>query len=114
MRHTSPPRWSWPVGGAASIFAHDETTDGRHLKYLTVLDEDTREILAIVCARLITAGDVVQVRRRLVVQSGAPGYVPSDNGPEFMAQQVTPWLRTHHIETRFIAPGSPWQHGHND
>jgi transposase InsO family protein len=90
---------------------HDETTDGRRLQCLTVLDEDTREGLTIACARSITAGDVIHVLQGLVAQRGAPGYVKSDNGPEFRAQQVTAWRHAHPVETHVIAPGSPWQNG---
>ena len=76
--------------------------------------EYTREGLTIHCARSITAGEVVQVLQRLFSQRGAPGNVKSDNGPEFIAQQVTAWLRAQQIETHFIAPGCPWQNGHNE
>jgi putative transposase len=68
-------------------------TDGRRLKCLTVLDEYTREGLAIYYAWSMTAGEVIHVLQQLVAQRGAPGYVKSDNGPEFIAQQVTTWLR---------------------
>jgi len=95
-------------------FVHDETTDGRRLKCLTVLDEYTREGLTIDCARSITAGDVVHVLQRLFAQRGTPQYVKSDNGPEFLAQQVTAWLHAHYVDTHFIDPGSPWQNGHNE
>jgi putative transposase len=95
-------------------FVHDETTDGRRLKCLTVLDEYTRESVAIHCARSITAGDVVQVLQGLFTQRGAPGYVKSDNGPECIAQRVTIWLGEQHVKTHFIDPGSPWQNGHNE
>jgi putative transposase len=95
-------------------FVHDETTDGRRLKCLTVLDEYTREGLTIDCARSITAGDVVHVLQRLFAQRGTPQYVKSDNGPEFIAQQVTAWLHAHYVHTHFIDPGSPWQNGHNE
>jgi putative transposase len=95
-------------------FVHDETTDGRRLKCLTVLDEYTREGLTIHCARSITAGDVVQVLQELFAQRGAPVYIKSDNGPEFIAQRVTTWLHVQHVDTHFIDPGSPWQNGHNE
>jgi transposase InsO family protein len=95
-------------------FVHDETSDGRRLKCLTVLDEYTREGLTIYCARSITAQDVVHVLQRLFAQRGTPGYVTSDNGPEFMAPQVTTWLREPHVETHVIDPGSPWQKGQNE
>jgi putative transposase len=93
---------------------HDETTDGRRLKCLTVLDEYPREGLAISCARSITANEVVQVLQRWFVQRGAPVDVKSDNGPEFIAHRVTTWLQARHVATHFIEPGSPWQNGHNE
>lgn len=111
---TTPTRAAYPNHVWSYDFVHDETTDGRRLKCLTVLDEYTREGLTIDCARSITATDVVQVLQRLFAQRGAPVYVKSDNGPEFMAQQVTTWLRTHHVDTHFIDPGCPWQNGHNE
>jgi transposase InsO family protein len=110
----TPTRAAYPNHVWSYDFVHDETTDGRRLTCLTVLDEYTRESLAIDCARSLTAGDVVHVLQRLVAQRGAPGYVKSDHGPEFIAQQVTTWLRAHHVETHFIEPGSPWQNGHNE
>jgi putative transposase len=111
---TTPTRAAHPNHVWSYDFVHDQTTDGRRLKCLTVLDEYTREGLTIHCARSITAGDVVQVLQRLFVQRGAPGYVKSDNGPEFIAQRVTTWLREQHVDTHFIDPGSPWQNGHNE
>jgi putative transposase len=111
---TTPTRAAYPKHVWSYDFVHDETTDGRRLKCLTVLDEYTREGLTIHCARSITATDVVQVLQRLFAQRGAPVYVKSDNGPEFIAQQVTTWLRTQHVDTHFIDPGSPWQNGHNE
>jgi hypothetical protein len=68
---------------------HDETTDGRRLQCLTVLDEYTREGLIIHCARSMTAADVVQVLQRSCTQRGAPGFLKSENGPECIAQRVT-------------------------
>jgi putative transposase len=111
---TTPTRAAHPNHVWSYDFVHDETTDGRRLKCLTVLDEYTREGLAISCARSITANDVVQVLQRLFVQRGAPVYVKSDNGPEFMAHRVTTWLQAQHVDTHFIEPGSPWQNGHNE
>jgi transposase InsO family protein len=111
---TTPTRATQPNHVWSYDFVHDETTDGRRLKCLTVLDEYTREGLTIHCARSITAEDVVQVLQRLCAQRGAPGYIKSDNGPEFIAQRVTTWLHTQHVETHFIDPGSPWQNGHNE
>jgi putative transposase len=111
---TTPTRAAHPNHIWSYDFVHDETTDGRRLKCLTVLDEYTREGLTIHCARSITAEEVVQVLRRLFAQRGAPMYVKSDNGPEFIAQRVTSWLQAQHVDTHCIDPGSPWQNGHNE
>lgn len=111
---TAPTRAASPNHVWSYDFVHDETTDGRRLKCLTVLDEYTREGLTIHCARSITAADVVQVLQRLFIQRGAPGYIKSDNGPEFIAQRVTTWLCGQRVDTHFIDPGSPWQNGHNE
>ena len=110
---TTPTRAAHPHHVWSYDFVHDETTDGRRLKCLTVLDEYTREGLAIDCARSMTSGDVVQVLQRLFAQRGAPVYIKSDNGPEFIAQRVTTWLRTQRVDTHFMAPGRPWENGHN-
>ena len=111
---TTPTRAEYPNQVWSDDFVQDQTTDGRRLKCLTILDEYTREGLAMHCARSITAAEVVQVLQRLCASRGAPGYVQSDHGPEFIAQAVTTWLRTRYIHTPFIDPGSPWQNGHNE
>jgi transposase InsO family protein len=111
---TTPTRAAHPHHVWSYDCVHDETTDGRRLQCLTVLDEYTREGLTIHCARSITAVAVVQVLQRLCVQRGAPGYVKSENGPEFIAQRVTTWLRGQRVDTHCIDPGSPWQNGHNE
>lgn len=111
---TTPTRAAHPNHVWSYDFVHDQTTDGRRLKCLTVLDEYTREGVTIHCARSISAADVVHVLQRLFAQRGAPVCLKSDNGPELIAQQVTRWLTAQHVETRFIDPGSPWQNGHNE
>ena len=110
---TTPTRAAHPTHVWSYAFVHDETTDGRRLKCLTVLAAYTREGLAISCARSMTAAEVVQGWPRLCAQHGAPGYVKRDHGPECMAQRVTPWLQQQRVDTPFIAPGRPWQHGHH-
>lgn len=107
--HAAHPHHVWSYD-----FVHDETTDGRRLQCLTILDEYTREGLTIHCARSMTAGDVVHVLQQVFAHRGAPGYVKRDNGPACIAQGVTMWLREQHVDTHFIDPGSPWQHGHNE
>ena len=90
------------------------THDGRALKLLTVLDEHTRECLAIVVARKIRAHDVLEVLADLFVRHGPPEYLRSDNGPEFTVKLVRRWLGRVGVETLFIEPGSPWENGYNE
>ena len=90
-----------------------ERENGR-LKLLTVLDEHTRECLAIVVARKIRSHDVLEVLADLFVRHGHPEYLRSDNGPEFSAKLVRRWLGRVGVETLFIEPGSPWENGYNE
>lgn len=93
----------------AMDFQFDTTADGRTLKMLNVIDEFTREALAIHVDRRIDADGVVAVLDRLALQHGAPAYVRFDNGPEFVAQAVNDWCRFNSAGSLFIDPGSPWQ-----
>ena len=93
----------------AMDFQFDTTADGRTLKMLNVIDEFTREALAIEVDRGIDADGVVDVLDRLVLQHGAPHYVRFDNGPEFVAHAVHDWCRFNSAGSLFIDPGSPWQ-----
>ena len=88
-------------------FVASRTHDGRALKLLTVLDEHTRECLAIVVARKIRAHDVLEVLADLFVRHGPPEYLRSDNGPEFTAKLVRRWLGRVGVEMLFIEPGTP-------
>ena len=90
-------------------FVASRTHDGRALKLLTVLDEHTRECLAIKVARKIRAHDVLEVLADLFVRHGPPEYLRSDNGPEFTAKLVRRWLGRVGVEMLFIEPGSPWR-----
>ena len=92
-------------------FVFDTCADGRTLKCLTVIDEFTRECLAIDVAGGIRSGRVIEVLTQLVSVHGAPRYLRSDNGPEFVATAILRWLHTAQIETAFIDPGKPWQNG---
>jgi putative transposase len=92
-------------------FVFDTCADGRTLKCLTVIDEFTRECLAIDVAGGIRSGRVIEVLTQLVSVHGAPRYLRSDNGPEFVARAILRWLQTAQIETAFIDPGKPWQNG---
>ena len=79
-----------------------------------MLDEHTRECLAIVVARKIRSHDVLEVLADLFVRHGPPEYLRSDNGPEFTAKLVGRWLGRVGVETLFIEPGSPWENGYNE
>jgi putative transposase len=81
------------------------------LKCLTVIDEHTRESLAIDVAGSIQSGRLIEVLTRLVSQHGAPKYLRSDNGPEFVSKAVLKWLVQSNIDTALIDPGKPWQNG---
>ncbi len=93
-------------------FVMDQTEDGRQLKLLVVLDEYTRECLAIEVARSFTSEDVVGLLQHLFAVRGAPEYLRSDNGPEFVAQRVQRWLDQAGVGTLFIEKGSPWENGY--
>ena len=92
-------------------FVFDTCADGRSLKCLTVVDEFTRECLAIDVAGSIRSGRVIDVLGQLVSLHGAPRYLRSDTGPEFIATALLRWLQTAEIDTAFIDPGKPWQNG---
>jgi putative transposase len=90
-------------------FVMDRTEDGRRLKMMPVVDEYTRECFAIEVERSITAEDVIGTLERLFDQRGAPAFIRSDNGPEFVARALKRWLALSEVETLYIEPGSPWE-----
>ena len=92
-------------------FVFDTCADGRSLKCLTIVDEFTRECLAIDVAGSIRSERVIDVLGQLVSLHGAPRSLRSDNGPEFIATALLRWLQTAKIDTAFIDPGKPWQNG---
>ena len=95
-------------------FVSDSTSDGRKLRFLTVLDEYTREGLAIEVERSMGARQVREVLTELIKRRGAPEFVRSDNGSEFTAKLVQEALEGLGSQSAFIAPGSPWQNGKNE
>ena len=95
-------------------FTHDETSDGRRLRFLVVVDEYTRLCLRIEVGRSMTAKTVVRVLAELVQVHGEPGAIRSDNGSEFTAAAVKTWLGEAGIETLYIEPGSPWENGYSE
>lgn len=104
-----------PAAGPGHVWAYDfvfdACADGRQLKCLTVIDEWTRESLAIDVAGSIRSGRIIEVLTKLVSVHGAPKFLRSDNGPEFVSAAVLKWLTDEGIETAHIAPGKPWQNG---
>jgi putative transposase len=97
--------WTWD-------FIHDRTINGRPLKWLSIVDEYTRECLALEVARSITAEKVIDVLVDLFRIRGVPRHIRSDNGPEFIAQAIRRWLPQAGVETLYVAPGSPWENGY--
>src|SRR5215210_5002321 len=90
-------------------FQFDQAVDGRAIKLLNIVDEFTREALAMQVATSITAEDTVTTLERLARERGAPGHVRCDNGPELTAHALRDWCRLTRAETAFIEPGAPWQ-----
>lgn len=90
-------------------FMQDSTMDSRPLRILTVVDEFTRESLAIAVARHFPAADVLPVLAQVIARRGPPAFVRSDNGSEFIARAVVDWLHAQKIDTHHIDPGAPWQ-----
>lgn len=95
-------------------FVMDRTHDGRPLRMLTVIDEYTRECLAIDVARRLNHQDVLDRLADLFVRQGVPDYIRSDNGSEFTAEAVRDWLNRLGVKTAYIEPGSPWENGYNE
>lgn len=93
-------------------FALERTHDGRPVRILALMDEFTRECLAIDVARRLTSEDVLYRLGQLFVQRAIPAYIRSDNGSEFTAKTVRDWLRRLGVQTLFIEPGSPWENGY--
>ena len=90
-------------------FLESRTERGGKLRMLTILDEYTRECLIIHVARSISSRQVIQILEWLFLVRGAPNYLRSDNGPEFIALALQQWLRGQHCHTLYIKPGSPWE-----
>jgi len=93
-------------------FVTARTDDGRAFKMLTIIDEYTRECLAIMVERRITSQDVIDQLFNLIVFRGIPEHIRSDNGPEFTAKAIRSWLNKLGVKTLFIEPGSPWENGY--
>ena len=93
-------------------FVFERTHDGRPLRMLTLVDEYTRECLAIDVERRLDSENVLECLEALFVARGTPEFIRSDNGAEFTAKAVREWLARVNVKTLYIAPGSPWENGY--
>jgi putative transposase len=93
-------------------FVEDRTHDGRKFRMLCVIDEFTREALAIRVKRRLNSTDVLETLADLMIMRGLPAYVRSDNGPEFIAITLREWIAAVGAQTAYIEPGSPWENGY--
>jgi transposase InsO family protein len=92
----------------------DRTHDGRVFRILTIIDEFTRECLALPVKRKMTSMDVIEALSDLFLTRGMPDYIRSDNGSEFTSRLIRRWLEDLEVTTLFIEPGSPWENGYNE
>ena len=93
-------------------FIFDRLESGRQIKILVIVDEYTRESLALHVAHSIRATDVIEILARLVIERGAPEHIRSDNGPEFIAAAIRSWIEMIRCSTLFVAPGAPWENAY--
>ena len=93
-------------------FVHDRTHDGRKFRTLNIIDEHSRECLAIRVKRKLNSRDVIHALSDLFLLKGIPMFIRSDNGPEFIAQSVRDWIKLVGSKTVYIEPGSPWENGY--
>lgn len=113
----SRPRPQLPLGANelwAYDFVYDACANGQQIKCLTVVDEYTRECLAIDVAGSIRSGRVIEVLSRLISERGAPLSLRSDNGPEFVSEALLKWAARESLDLALIEPGKPWQNGLNE
>jgi putative transposase len=106
QRATQPNQvWSWD-------FVEDQTERGSKLRMLTLIDEYTRQCLAVHVAWSIRAVDAITVVEAAMERYGVPEHLRSDNGPEFIAYAIADWLKDKKVKAIYIKPGSPWENGH--
>ena len=97
--------WSWD-------FVADQTENGSNIRLLTLIDEHTRQWLAVHVAWSIRAVDVITIVEAAMERYSVPEHIRSDNGPEFIAYAIRDWLKEKGVKTLYITPGSPWENGH--
>jgi len=93
-------------------FVMGRTVDNRVFRILAIIDEYTRECLALIVNRHIISQDVIEYLYKLFLLRGVPEHIRSDNGPEFTAKEIRRWLKSVGVKTLFIEPGSPWENGY--
>ena len=93
-------------------FVHCQTNDGKVFRTLNILDEFSRECLAIKVDRKLNSTNVIDALTDLFILRGSPAFIRSDNGPEFIAQAVRDWIAAVGAKTAYIEPGSPWENGY--
>jgi len=107
-------RWASVNHVWAYDFVADRLTCGTKIRFLTVVDEYTRECLALYVDYRLGADDVMDVLTELFVLFGIPDHIRSDNGSEFTAKSIREWLENLGVKTLYIEPGSPWGNGYNE
>ena len=105
-------RPEWPNHVWAYDFVSTFTQDGRTVRMLNLIDEFTRECLAIRPRRRLNSQNVIEVLADAMIEHGIPEHIRSDNGPEFMAKNMRKWLLSSGAKTLYIEPGSPWENGY--
>lgn len=93
-------------------FVMDRTNDGKSFRILNIIDEYSRECMATMVKRSIKSFDVIETLAELFIAHGAPAFIRSDNGSEFIAENLRSWLSELNVKTLFIEPGSPWENGY--
>lgn len=93
-------------------FVHCRTHDGRKIRLLTLIDDNTRECLSIDVTRRLNSENVLERLSDLFVHRGVPDHIRSDNGSEFSANRVRDWQKKVKVKTLYIEPGSPWENGY--
>ena len=104
----------WPNHVWSYDFVAERLINGRKIRILTVIDEYTRECLALRVGYGLKSDDVMDVLSDLFIERGLPDHIRSDNGSEFTAKSIKSWLKRLKVRTLYIEPGSPWENGYNE
>jgi len=95
-------------------FVHDRLSNGTAYRMLTIIDEYTREALAVIVKLKMGSADVLEALYQLILKRGKPDFIRSDNGKEFTAEALQTWLKNIGVKPIQIYPGSPWENGYNE